>query len=63
MNKTEVIGKWSEQIGKLKERIEILKENDLRFEVGKEEEMYGKLVVNMTQTREESPEGPQQIIL
>lgn len=53
MNKAEVIGNWSEQISKLKQRIAILKENDLRFEEDKEEEMYGKLEDTLTNTREE----------
>ena len=53
MNKTELKGNWNEQKGKLKQKFAFLTENDLMFEEGKEEEMYGKLQVKLGKTKEE----------
>jgi uncharacterized protein YjbJ (UPF0337 family) len=53
MNKTELKGNWNEQKGKLKKKFAILTENDLMFEEGKEEEMYGKLQIKLGKTKEE----------
>ena len=53
MNKTELKGNWNEQKGKLKQKFAFLTDNDLMFEEGREEEMYGKLQVKLGKTREE----------
>ena len=53
MNKTELKGNWNEQKGKLKKKFGFLTENDLMFEEGKEEEMYGKLQIKLGKTKEE----------
>ncbi|MDA3952956.1 MAG: CsbD family protein [Bacteroidales bacterium] len=53
MNKTELKGNWNEQKGKLKKKFAFLTENDLMFEEGKEEEMFGKLQKKMGKTKEE----------
>lgn len=53
MNKTELKGNWNEQKGKLKQKYAFLTENDLMFEEGKEEEMYGRLQVKLGKTKEE----------
>jgi uncharacterized protein YjbJ (UPF0337 family) len=53
MNKEELTGKWNEQKGKLKQKYAFLTENDLIFEKGKEEEMYGNLQVKLGKTKEE----------
>ncbi len=53
MNKTELEGNWNEQKGKLKKKFGFLTENDLIFEEGKEEEMYGKLQIKLGKTKEE----------
>jgi len=53
MNKTELIGNWNEQKGKLKQKFAFLTENDLMFEEGKEEEMYGKLQIKLGKTKAE----------
>ena len=53
MNKTELKGNWNEQKGKLKQKFAFLTENDLMFEEGKEEEMYGKLQIKLGKTKEE----------
>lgn len=53
MNKTELKGNWNEQKGKLKKKFGFLTENDLMFEEGKQEEMFGKLQKKMGKTKEE----------
>lgn len=53
MNKTELTGNWNEQKGKLKQKYASLTDNDLMFEEGKEEEMYGKLQIKLGKTKEE----------
>ena len=53
MNKTELKGNWNEQKGKLKKKFAFLTENDLMFEEGREEEMFGKLQIKLGKTKEE----------
>jgi len=53
MNTTEVKGNWNEQKGKLKQKFAILTDNDLMFEEGKKDEMYGKLQLKLGKTKEE----------
>jgi len=53
MNTTEVKGNWNEQKGKLKQKFAILTDNDLMFEEGKQDEMYGKLQIKLGKTKEE----------
>ncbi|MBK6283595.1 MAG: CsbD family protein [Draconibacterium sp.] len=53
MNKTEVKGNWNEQKGKLKQKFAVLTDNDLMYEEGKKEEMFGKLQIKLGKTREE----------
>lgn len=53
MNKTELIGNWNEQKGKLKKKFGFLTEKDLMFEEGKQEEMLGKLQVKLGKTKDE----------
>ena len=53
MNKTELKGNSNEQKGKFKQKFAVLTENDLMFEEGKEEEMYGKLQIKLGKTKEE----------
>ena len=53
MNTTEVKGNWNEQKGKLKQKFAVLTDNDLMFEEGKKEEMYGKLQITLGKTKEE----------
>ncbi len=53
MNTTEVKGNWNEQKGKLKQKFAILTDNDLMFEEGKKDEMYGKLQIKLGKTKEE----------
>jgi len=51
MNKTEVKGNWNEQKGKLKMKFGFLTDNDLMFEEGKQEEMYGRLQIKLGKTK------------
>ena len=53
MNKTELKGNWNEQKARLKQKFAVLTDNDLMFEEGKREEMYGKLQIKLGKTREE----------
>jgi len=53
MNTTEVKGTWNEQKGKLKQKFEILTDNDLLFEDGKKDEMLGKIQIKLGKTKEE----------
>jgi uncharacterized protein YjbJ (UPF0337 family) len=53
MNKTELKGNWNEKKGKLMQKFAVLTDNDLMFEEGKEEEMYGKLQIKLGKTKEE----------
>jgi uncharacterized protein YjbJ (UPF0337 family) len=53
MNSTEVKGNWNELKGKLKQQFATLTDNDLMFDEGKKEEMYGKLQIKLGKTKEE----------
>lgn len=53
MNKTELIGSWDEQKGKLKQKFAALTDNDLLFAEGEMDEMYGKLQIKLGKTKEE----------
>jgi uncharacterized protein YjbJ (UPF0337 family) len=53
MNMTQLKGNWHTVKGKLKQRYANLTENDLRYEEGREEELFGRLQKATGQTREE----------
>jgi len=53
MNKTELKGNWNEQKGRLKQKYAFLTDNDLMYDEGKKEEMFGKLQIKLGKTREE----------
>jgi uncharacterized protein YjbJ (UPF0337 family) len=53
MNTTEIKGNWNELKGKLKQKFATLTDNDLMFEEGKKEEMYGKLQAKLGKSKEE----------
>ena len=53
MTITELKGSWNKQKGKFKKKYAFLTENNLMFEKGKEDEMYGKLQIKMGKTKEE----------
>ena len=49
----EVKGNWNEQKGKLKQKFAVLTDNDLLYEEGKQDEMYGRLQIKLGKTKEE----------
>jgi uncharacterized protein YjbJ (UPF0337 family) len=53
MNTTELKGSWNEQKGKLKKKFAVLTDNDLMFEEGRKEEMFGKLQIILGKSKEE----------
>ena len=53
MNTTEVKGNWNEKKGKLKQKFAVLTDNDLMYEEGRRDEMYGRLQIKLGKTKEE----------
>ena len=53
INKTELKGNWNEQKGKLKKAFALLTDNDLMYEEGQKDEMFGKLQIKLGKTKEE----------
>jgi uncharacterized protein YjbJ (UPF0337 family) len=53
MNIMGIKGNWNVEKGKLKQKFAILTDNDLEFEKGKMEEMFGKLQIKLGKTKEE----------
>ena len=53
MNKTIVKGNWNELKGKLKQRFAVLTDNDLMYEEGKEDEMFGKIQTKLGKSKQE----------
>ena len=53
MNTTELKGNWNEQKGKLKQQFAVLTDNDLMFEEGKQDEMFGRLQIKLGKTKDE----------
>jgi len=52
-NLTELKGNWNEQKGKLKQKFAVLTDDDLMFEEGRKDEMFGKLQIKLGKTKEE----------
>ena len=52
-NSTEIKGNWEQLKGKLKQKYADLTEDDLLFEEGKEQEMWGKLQEKLGKTEKE----------
>jgi len=52
-NIIELKGNWNEQKGKLKQKFAQLTDDDLLFEEGKKDEMFGKIQVKLGKTKEE----------
>jgi uncharacterized protein YjbJ (UPF0337 family) len=53
MNTTEIKGNWNELKGKLKKKYAILTDNDLMFEDGREDELFGRLQKKLGKTKSE----------
>jgi uncharacterized protein YjbJ (UPF0337 family) len=53
MNITELKGSWNEKKARLKQKFAVLTDNDLMFEEGRKEEMFGILQVKLGKSKEE----------
>jgi len=53
MNTTEIKGNWNELKGKLKKSYAELTDNDLLYEEGREDELYGRLQKKLGKSKEE----------
>jgi len=53
MNTTELKGNWNELKGKLKKSFAELTDNDLLYEEGREDELYGRLQQKLGKSKEE----------
>ncbi|MDG1871849.1 CsbD family protein [Flavobacterium frigidarium] len=52
-NSEEIKGNWNEMKGKLKQKYADLTDDDLLYEDGKEDEMWGKLQQKLGKTKKE----------
>lgn len=53
MDKLEVKGSWNEVKGKLKQKYGQLTDDDLAYEEGQEDQMYGRLQQKLGKTKDE----------
>jgi uncharacterized protein YjbJ (UPF0337 family) len=53
MNFTELKGNWNEFKGKLKQQYADLTDDDLLFEEGKDDELYGRIQQRLGKTKDE----------
>lgn len=53
MNTTGIKGNWNELKGKLKQKFVDLTEDDLLYEDGKEDELFGKIQQKVGKTKDE----------
>ena len=53
MDKMEIKGKWNEWKGKLKQKYAELTDDDLAYEEGKDDELYGRLQQKLGKSRDE----------
>lgn len=53
MDKLELKGRWNELKGKIKQTHGDLTDDDLRYEEGKEDELYGRLQTKTGKTKDE----------
>lgn len=53
MDKLELKGKWNELKGKVKQAYADLTDDDLKYEEGKDDELYGRLQQKTGKTRDE----------
>ncbi|MEI6948720.1 CsbD family protein [Paraflavisolibacter sp. H34] len=53
MDELEIKGKWNEMKGKVKQAYGDLTDDDLAYQEGKEEELYGRLQHKLGKTRDE----------
>jgi uncharacterized protein YjbJ (UPF0337 family) len=55
-NRTEIRGNWNELKGKLKQKYASLTDNDLLYEEGQEDELYGRLQKKLGKSKAEIEE-------
>jgi uncharacterized protein YjbJ (UPF0337 family) len=53
MNSTKIKGNWNEIKGKLKQKYADLTDDDLLYEEGKEEELFGKIQQRIGKSKDE----------
>ena len=53
MNTTEIKGNWNELKGKLKKKYAILTDNDLLYDDGREDELFGRLQKRLGKSKSE----------
>ncbi|GAA4455858.1 CsbD family protein [Rurimicrobium arvi] len=53
MNTTTLKGRWNELKGKLKQQYAELTDDDLMYEEGKDDELYGRLQTKLGKTKDE----------
>jgi uncharacterized protein YjbJ (UPF0337 family) len=53
MDKLELKGRWNELKGKVKQEHGDLTDDDLRYEEGKDDELFGRLQVKLGKTKDE----------
>jgi uncharacterized protein YjbJ (UPF0337 family) len=53
MEKQQLKGSWNEMKGKLKQKYGNLTDDDLTYEEGKDDELYGRLQQKLGKTKEE----------
>ncbi|WP_207496716.1 CsbD family protein [Aridibaculum aurantiacum] len=53
MDKLELKGKWNELKGKIKQEHGDLTDDDLRYEEGKDDELFGRLQQKLGKTKDE----------
>jgi len=53
MNTTELKGNWNEKKGKLKQQYAILTYDDLMYQEGKDDELFGRLQKKLGKTKDE----------
>ena len=56
MNDLTIKGNWNKIKGKLKQKYSDLTDDDLTFQEGKEEELYGRLQTKLGKTKDEIKE-------
>jgi uncharacterized protein YjbJ (UPF0337 family) len=53
MEKHQIIGNWNELKGKIKQKFANLTDDDLMYQEGKEDELYGRLEKKIGKTKEQ----------
>ncbi|MEO9886246.1 MAG: CsbD family protein [Balneola sp.] len=56
MNDLTIEGNWNQVKGKLKQKYSDLTDDDLKFQEGKEDELYGRLQEKLGKTKDEVKE-------